>query len=155
MEPEPEPMDADRAPALLRGKVSWLLNQAAIPSNRLVNEALTAEGLRRHHFALLAALDEVGPASQADLSRRTTIDRSDMVAAVDDLVALGDVERAPDPTDRRRNVITLTPTGRRHLRALDARLTEVQDEILAPLSPADRTTLLRLLATLAGHPTRP
>jgi MarR family transcriptional regulator, lower aerobic nicotinate degradation pathway regulator len=154
MEPtEPmEPMDADRAPALLRGKVSWLLNQAANPANRLVNEALAGEGLRRHHFALLAALDEVGPSSQADLSRRTTIDRSDMVATVDDLAARGDVERAPDPADRRRNVITLTPAGRRHLRHLDALLTAAQDEILAPLTPADRTTLLRLLTTLATRP---
>lgn len=150
-----EPMDAGQAPARLRQKASWLLNQVAIPANRRVADALAGAGVRRHHFSLLAALDEVGPASQAELSRRTTIDRSDMVAAVDDLVARGDVSRTPDPTDRRRNVIALTPTGRRHLRQLDDLLTGVQDDILAPLSPADRTTLLRLLTILATHHPRP
>jgi DNA-binding MarR family transcriptional regulator len=146
-----EPMDAGQAPARLREKASWLLNQVAVPANRLVAEGLAQAGVRRHHYALLAALDEVGPASQADLSRRTAIDRSDMVAAVDDLVARGDVERAPDPTDRRRNVVSLTPAGRRHLRHLDRLLTDVQEDILAPLPPGDRATLVRLLTTLATH----
>jgi hypothetical protein len=38
-------------------------------------------GTRRRHDTLLAALDEIGPTSRADLGRRTTSHRSDMVAA--------------------------------------------------------------------------
>ncbi|MGH9259145.1 MAG: MarR family winged helix-turn-helix transcriptional regulator, partial [Acidimicrobiales bacterium] len=94
------------APARLRALPSWLINQVAIPANRLVTEVLASADTRRHHYSLLTALDEFGSASQADLSRRTTIDRSDMVATVNELAEHGLVERAPDPTDRRRNVIT-------------------------------------------------
>src|SRR5262245_8558089 len=130
------------APARVRAKPSWLLNQAALPANRLVAEELAGVDGRRHHYVLLAALAEGGPASQADLSRRTTIDRSDIVAALNELAERGLVERSPDPGDRRRNVITLTSAGRRHLDKLDRLLDRAQDDLLAPLSPAERRTLV-------------
>jgi DNA-binding MarR family transcriptional regulator len=145
------PADFTTAPARLRAQPSWLLNQVALTATRLVAEDLASKGLRRHHYALLATLDEVGPASQAELSRRTTIDRSDMVAAVNELAGGGAIERAPDPADRRRNVITLTPAGRRLLRELDGRLDDVQSRRLAPPPPADRTRLTTLLTELAAH----
>jgi len=143
-----------RAPVRVRAKPSWLLNQAAIPANRLVAEGLAALDGRRHHYVLLAALDEGGPASQADLSRRTTIDRSDMVAAVNELAERGLVVRSPDSTDRRRNVVSLTAAGRRHLQKLDRILDQAQDQLLAPLSPADRRELVDLLTRVVDHHAR-
>ena len=143
-----------RAPVRVRAKPSWLLNQAAIPANRLVAEGLAAIDGRRHHYVLLAALDEGGPASQADLSRRTTIDRSDMVAAVNELAERGLVVRSPDSTDRRRNVVSLTAAGRRHLQKLDRILDQAQDQLLAPLSPADRRELVDLLTRVVDHHAR-
>ena len=146
---------ADRtAPARLRALPSWLINQAALPANRLVTDGLTGTGMRRHHYALLAALDEAGPASQADLSRGTTIDRSDMVATVNELAEQGLVERAPDPTDRRRNVVTITPAGRRQLRTLDRLVGKVQDELLAPLTAEEREQLVDLLTRVVDHHAR-
>src|SRR6476469_5905850 len=98
---------ADRtAPERLRALPSWLVNQAALLATRLVSDELAELGLRRYHYSLMTALDETGPASQADLGRRTTIDRSDMVATVNELGEAGLLDRAPDPTDRRRNLVT-------------------------------------------------
>jgi DNA-binding MarR family transcriptional regulator len=145
-----EPTDR-RAPARLRGMASWLINQAALPANRLVTEKLARAGMHRHHFSLLAALDEGGPASQADLSRRTTIDRSDIVATVNELAGQDLVERTPDPVDRRRNVVTITSTGRRRLRRVERLLDKVQDELLAPLSADERTQLRGLLTRVVDH----
>jgi MarR family transcriptional regulator, lower aerobic nicotinate degradation pathway regulator len=139
------------APARVRSKPSWLLNQATLPANRLVAEALAGIDARRHHYVLLAALDEAGPASQAELSRRTTIDRSDMVAAINDLAVRGLVERTPDARDRRRNVVTLTPAGRRHLRKLDGVLAGVQDDLLSPLAADERDLLIDLLTRVVDH----
>src|SRR6266511_1961632 len=82
------------------------------------------------HYAVLAALQEFGPASQASLSRRTGIYRSDLVAVINELAGRGLIERAPDPADRRRNVITITPDGRRHLRQLDKLIATIQDDLL-------------------------
>src|SRR6266540_2910273 len=78
-----------RASARLRMLPSWLINQAAIPANRLVTEGLASLGVRRHHYALLTTLDEVGPGSQAALSDCSAVDRADVVSTIDELVERG------------------------------------------------------------------
>lgn len=140
-----------KASARLRALPSWLINQAAITANRLVADGLSGAGTRRHHYALLAALDEEGPASQADLSRRIMIDRSDMVATINELGEQGLVERTPNLTDRRRNVVTITPAGRQQLRTLDRIVAGAQDELLASLSAGERAQLVELLTRVVDH----
>ena len=144
-------MDANAAPARLKGMPSWLLNQAAAQASRLVNDGLGAAGARRYHYSMLAALAEFGPASQATLGRHCGIDRSDMVAMVNELADRELVDRAPDPADRRRNIITITPAGIRQLQRLDELLTQVQDDVLAPLSTAERAQLAQLLTQVVDH----
>ncbi|WP_349372180.1 MarR family winged helix-turn-helix transcriptional regulator [Streptomyces sp. G-G2] len=97
--------------------------------------------------------DESAPASQAELSARTGIHRSDLVAVINELAGRHLVERTHDPTDRRRNVITLTPQGRRHSRHLGQLLDAAQEELLSPLTPAERDQLTRLLGRLVTHHT--
>jgi DNA-binding MarR family transcriptional regulator len=111
-------------------------------------DAFAAEGIRGYHFRLLAALDQYGAASQADLGRHTGIDRSDVVAMLNDLVSSELAQRVPDPADRRRNIVTITKRGQRVLERLDGVLDEVQDAVLAPLTPNERKALVRLLAKL-------
>ncbi len=127
---------------------TWLISRANARSQGLLTDAFAAEGVRGYHFRLLAALDQYGPASQAELGRHTGIDRSDVVATLNDLVASGLAKRAPDPDDGRRNVVTMTRRGARALERLDAVLDDVQDAVLAPLTPSERRTFLRLLAKL-------
>ena len=110
-------------------------------------------GARGYHYRVLAALQESRPASQARLGRRTGIDRSDVVAALNELASRGLVERAPDPADRRRNIITITPAGAGYLQRLDGLLAGVQDELLAPLSRHERELLPRLLTQVLEHHT--
>ncbi|WP_431914753.1 MarR family winged helix-turn-helix transcriptional regulator [Nonomuraea jabiensis] len=138
-------------PQRLRTLPSRLTNQAAHTANRIVDQALGQAGVRRYHYALLAALEEYGPASQAALGRRTGIDRSDMVATVNDLAERRFLERAPDPDDRRRNIITITEAGRSQLTQLDRLLAAAQDDFLAPLPAADRRNLIDLLTRLVAH----
>ncbi len=111
---------------------------------------MAAAGGHAYHFAILATLDEFGPDSQVQIGQRCGIDQSDMHTMLNELVDQGHVARTPDPADRRRNLITLTPAGHRRLEALDTTLTEVQDDILAPLSPTERATLTTLLTRILG-----
>jgi DNA-binding MarR family transcriptional regulator len=143
--------DTAATPARLRNMPSRLLSLTAMHADRLITDGLGGADARKWHYALLAALAESGPASQAELSRRTGIYRSDMVAVVNELADAGYVERSSDPRDRRRNVITLTPKGRRRLRRLDTLLAELQDSLLAPLTPPERDELIRLLTRLLDH----
>jgi DNA-binding MarR family transcriptional regulator len=127
---------------------TWLLSRANARAQELLAAAFAAEGLRGYHFRLLAGLDQYGPSSQADLGRNTGIDRSDVVAALNQLVAGGLARRAPDPADARRNVVTITRRGRTTLERVDATLDDVQAAVLEPLTPGERATFLRLLAEL-------
>ena len=128
---------------------TWLLSRANARAQAVLSDAFTAAGVRGYHVRVLAALEQEGPASQADLSRATGIDRSDMVSTVEDLVGWRLADRRPDSTDRRRNVVTLTEAGSARLEELDAVLRDVQDAVLAPLSASERATLVRLLRRLA------
>ncbi|MEV8346133.1 MarR family winged helix-turn-helix transcriptional regulator [Streptomyces niveus] len=135
----------------LRQRASRLLSQVATRSDRLINEGLAQADARKWHYAVLASLQDFGPASQAALSKRTGIYRSDMVGVLNELAQRQLVERAPDPDDQRRNVITISPVGRRQLRRLDGVLDVLHDELLAPLDAAERDQLVRLLTRLLDH----
>jgi DNA-binding MarR family transcriptional regulator len=128
---------------------TWLLSRANGRAQAMLTEAFAATGVRGYHFRMLAALDQYGPSSQAELGRATGIDRSDVVAVLDDLTSWGLARRDPDPDDRRRNVVSITEVGLARLDELDAVVAGVQDAVLEPLSPTERKTLLRLLRKLA------
>ena len=142
---------SEKTPAGWESLPSWLLTQTAGHAHRLVTDGFSAVQARGFHYRLLATLDEFGPASQASLGRRSGIHLSDMVATINELAEQGLVERAPDPADRRRNIVSLTAAGRRHLRRLEKQLAESQDALLAPLSPEERAQLTDLLSRLLAH----
>ncbi|WP_344586775.1 MarR family winged helix-turn-helix transcriptional regulator [Actinomadura vinacea] len=145
-------MTGDQAPPMrLKCAPSWLINQASAHSHRLVTERFAAADARGYHYRLLAALAEFGPASQAELGRRTGVDRSDVVAALNELAGKKLIERSPDPTDRRRNIITITPEGGHHLSHLDGVLAQIQEDLCAPLSHTEREELIRLLTRIVDH----
>jgi DNA-binding MarR family transcriptional regulator len=147
--------EADRSaydpPRRITALTSWLAGQVAATATRLVAEALAGDGLRRQHFTVLSALAERGAASQAALGRRLWIDRSDMHALLGDLERAGLVARVRDEQDHRRILITLTSAGASALQRLDQRVAAAQETLVAPLSPADRRELHRLLTRLVEH----
>ncbi|MEV4000645.1 MarR family winged helix-turn-helix transcriptional regulator [Actinomadura sp. NPDC049753] len=154
-EPADMPNEGEiKTPDRLRRRASRLLSQVSGHSDRLITEGLAHADARKWHYAVLASLQEYGPGSQATLSRRTGIYRSDMVGVLNELAERGLVERAPDPDDRRRNVITITAQGRRHLRRLDRVLDDLHEELLAPLLPAERDQFVQLLTRLLDHHTQ-
>jgi DNA-binding MarR family transcriptional regulator len=120
-----------------------------------VGAGLEEIGLAKYHYAVLAALDDDAPASQADLSRRTGIDRSDIVAVVNELEARQAIERMTDPDDRRRNLITMTTVGVDLLDELQRIIDAAQDELLVHLDAEERKQLVRLLQRVLGEPTTP
>jgi MarR family transcriptional regulator, lower aerobic nicotinate degradation pathway regulator len=146
--------DERAAPARLRALPSRLLALVATQADRLVSQGLAAADARKWHYAVLASLHEAGPASQARLSQRTGIYRSDLVAVLNELSGRGFIERTPDPADHRRNVITMTEAGRGQLARLDELIATIQDELLSPLAQSERDQLTHLLTRLLDHHTQ-
>jgi len=148
----------EETPERLKGQLSRLVGMTSAQMQRVAGDALHAVGAHKDHFVVLAALAEFGPASQAALSGRTRIYKSDLVSVLNDLADGGWVRRAPDPADTRRNIITITDDGRRRLAELDLVLDGVNEHIMAPLGRDERAQLFTLLgrinAHLAGAPDR-
>lgn len=133
---------------------TWLLSQANARAQELLAAAFTRAGVRGYHFRLLAALDQYGRLSQADMGRNTGIDRKDVAVAVAELESRGFVARTPDPDDARRRIVSLTSAGSALLRELDRALRQVQEELLEPLTAAEQRALVRLLMKLTQPATR-
>ncbi len=116
----------------------------------MLRTAFAEAGFRGYQYRLMAALEQHGESSQADLSRHTGVDRKDVVHALNDLEARGLVTRTPDRTDARRNVVALSEPGRAELLRLDTVVADVQEEVLAPLSAGERRQLRQLLDKLGS-----
>src|SRR5215469_6485520 len=138
--------DGLQPPARLRRLASWQANKVSILGARMTarHMPLTA----RSDFAVLAALEEHGALSQADLGRRLGLDRNDVSGIVTRLESGRHVDRQADPANRRRNVVTLTSSGKRYLEEIQRHADAAQDELLAGLDPAERRQLNELLAKL-------
>ena len=136
------------APKRLQGLPSWRLSAAALVGDRLVNEALAIEGVRKYHFRVLVALSDDGPLSQAELGRRLAIDRSDVAAIAAELEQRALLARTRDDRDRRRNVVTITPAGESALARMDEAIERAQTRLLAPLSTPEQRQLSELLGRL-------
>ncbi|MEU2745816.1 MarR family transcriptional regulator [Streptomyces collinus] len=135
----------------IRSLPSWLLGRAAARGRALVAAALAEEDMRMWHHVVLSAVRDLGPVAQADLGRGVRLDPKDLVGVLNDLQSAGLVVREPDPKDRRKNAVSLTERGARLLKRCEKAARAANDELLAPLSAAEReqftAMLLRISAT--------
>lgn len=140
-----------RTPARLQGRATWLVSRAHARGFALLSAGFEAhgDGLRGYHYRVLSALEEWGPASQAEVGRSTGIDRSDVTAVLTDLEARGLVVRSVDPDNKRRKIVSLTEAGLARLLELDEVIDGIQSDFLAPLTPAQQRDFLDLVARLA------
>jgi len=99
---------------------------------------------------VLGRLDRVGPCGVSDLAAGERVRPQSMASTVAALLATGLVSRAPDPGDRRRVLIALTPAGRDAL-AVDRRRREgwLADAIRGDLSPKEQRALADAAVLLA------
>jgi DNA-binding MarR family transcriptional regulator len=135
----------DPLPPSLLELNAYLLSKTGRYARRLATIRLAERGLQMRHMAVLAALSDFGPHIQRDLAARLDQDPSDVVKTLDDLSAHGQIERTRDPVDRRRSLVSITEAGHAALAELLAESTAAEDDLLAPLSPAERELMHALL----------
>jgi DNA-binding MarR family transcriptional regulator len=144
-------MDDYSPPKAISDLTTWKIGQLSNYARNVVSVALNADGLKRNHATVMTALDESGPSSQADLSRRLWIDPSDLHATLNDLEERGWIARKPDPSDRRRNLVELRKPGATALTRVQKRIDEAQATLLAPLDRKQRSEFNALLSTVLAH----
>ncbi|MEW2114135.1 MarR family transcriptional regulator [Streptomyces sp. NPDC005474] len=132
----------------LHSDTGYLLYRLGLRSGQLFNTFLQESGLRLRHYVVVRFLATSTGALQRELSTSLGYDPSAIVGLVDDLEKLGFVERRPSPDDRRSRIVALTADGRAFLRDTDEAGRRVTNELLDPLTPAERETLHTLLQRL-------
>ena len=133
------------------------LDRALLEVRRLVNRP----GYRRRLLGplgrrielstvrVLHAVDQAPtPPSIGTVAATLAIDPSTASRLVDQRVTEGLLSRSPDPDDRRRLVLTLTPAGRAMLDELAASRTTMLEEVTADWTSADIVALEQLLLRL-------
>ena len=128
-----------------------MLVRASAGMTRLGAVTLAPLGIDGRHYGVLAVLSELGPVSQQALADILAVDRSTMVAFVDELEEKGYVRRGRNPSDRRAYAIELTGAGANVQRESAALLEGCERHYLDPLTAAERRTLLELLGRLVAR----
>jgi DNA-binding MarR family transcriptional regulator len=136
----------------MRNRVPFLIYRAAEESHALANDMLAGTGLNARQVGILTLVTERAPMTQKALSDALRIDRTTMVALLDDLEHKGYVERQRHPRDRRAFLVHPTEPGRTAKVAAVRILDEQQRRFLAPLTPAERRQLAALLTRLHRQP---
>jgi DNA-binding MarR family transcriptional regulator len=122
---------------------------------RLVRRLRAEPGPPVPQLTVLGRIDRHGPASISELADAERMRPQSMAQTVRELEAAGFVSRRPDPDDRRRMFVDLTPDGLETLRAARARRsTWLADTLEQELGPRERELLrdaIALLDRIAAH----
>ncbi len=131
----------------------FLLSRVGAAVRAGFKDVLAGWGIRPQQYLILLILDARGGLSQQELCTAARIDSGNMVELLDGLEALRYAQRARDPRDRRRYVVTITPAGRSALAELRQAVSEHNERVLSPLTGRERrqlaATLGKLFATTA------
>jgi MarR family transcriptional regulator, lower aerobic nicotinate degradation pathway regulator len=146
-------MQQQAGPAQLMADPGFLLSRVGAAVRAGFKDVLAGWGIRPQQYLILMILDARGGASQQELCTAARIDSGNMVELVDGLETLRYAQRARDPHDRRRYVVTITPAGRSALADLRRAVGEYNERVLGPLTGRERrqlaATLGKLFATTA------
>lgn len=111
-------------------------------------------------FDLLAQLERAPQGMLlSELSRRMMVSAGNLTALVERMAESDHIKRTTSPSDRRAQIITMTPAGRTLFRKMAKRHGEWISDLFAEINDADRAVLLTRLgklktsirATLAGE----
>lgn len=116
---------------------------------RRLKELAETDDLTPSQSSMLSRLDKDGPASASELAAAERIRPQSVAAILAALREAGLIQRQPDPSDGRRQVVSLTPAGRQRLQG-DRK---VRQEWLAQTlqehcTEAERQTIIKALALL-------
>ncbi len=126
-----------------------LIRRAQQISTAIFTEECERFGLTSVQYAALATIRAHPAIDATRLSALIAFDRSTIGDVLERLEAKGWIERSASPSDRRIKLLDLSASGLRLLQRVEPAVQRVQQRLLAPLAPADRTTMIRLLRALA------
>ena len=143
----PDRLDLDLLPELIGYQLR--LTQLAIFD--AFGASVPDHGISPGRFGVLVLIGANPGLTQSRLAAATQLDRSTMVAVIDQLEERGLVERRATPKDRRSNALWLTEEGAKMLRAMKRRVKAHEQQIAAALGTDDALRLIEMLKRVRAH----
>ncbi len=128
------------APSLL-----YVVKQLELAIRAHLDVLLKDSGVTALQYTALSVLERTPTMSAADLARHSFVRAQSSADLISALERRGLIERAVDPANRRRLLISLTEEGKRFLAEYDPPVGELEERMLHDLGPADRRQLRSLL----------
>ena len=145
-----DPLPAAEGPDL-EGLLGYNLKRAYVTVRDDFRRVLGEGGLSPGAFSALSLTVESPGVTSSELARRLGIERSGLVAIVDDLQRRGYLTREGVPGDRRVQALQPTPEGTEAQAATLAAVRASEAALTAGFTDEERETLLGLLVRLRGR----
>lgn len=136
-------------PYVLQEQIGHLLRRAHQRATQIFLETFDEAGLTPTQWAALAMLAQEGSASQNALGRVTAMDPATIQGVIRRLEERGLITREPDPDDKRRTSLRLSPDGEAVVGRYTASAVAVTEKTLSPLTPEERKKFLELLSRIS------
>jgi DNA-binding MarR family transcriptional regulator len=101
------------------------------------------------HVSTLLQIAQAAPVGMSELAQQMNVSLATMSQVVTDLEEWGLVERASDPADRRRTLVSIATAYRPAIRVIQDQRLRPLDRALRRLEPDERAGLIRGLTVLA------
>jgi len=139
----------DNLPTALSEHVGYLLVRLGKHAQRLFSLKVEPLGVRPAHCDILFTLVARGSLAQVEIANILSIERAHLVSLLDQLEGMGLVLREPDAVDRRRHAVRLTAKGMQVSTKISRLASQVEDELVTPLTHKERDLLRKMLRVLA------
>jgi|JI10StandDraft_1071094.scaffolds.fasta_scaffold05359_7 DNA-binding MarR family transcriptional regulator len=139
----------DNLPTALSEHVGYLLVRLGKHAQRLFSLKVEPLGVRPAHCDILFTLVARGSLAQVEIANILSIERAHLVSLLDQLEGMGLVLREPDAVDRRRHAVRLTAKGVQVSTKISRLASQVEDELVTPLTHKERDLLRKMLRVLA------
>lgn len=110
-------------------------------------------GVAAAEWRALAVLGRSGPMTFSELHERAAMDKVRVSRTITALMGKGYISRGVDPFDRRRITLALTAAGQAVYNEIVPHILSVERDILASLTPDERSALGQLISKLEDRMT--
>jgi DNA-binding MarR family transcriptional regulator len=142
--PDGDPHSTEATATLVRAGTSVLIE--------LDRTILEAFGVAHPVVTALAVIEGAdGPLTPSEISERVLVASATMTATLDTLESRGWVVRAPNPTDRRSVLVSITEEGRATADRFLPGIRAVESALMSSLTPKERDQLVTLLGKVLAR----
>ncbi|MGN6487727.1 MAG: MarR family winged helix-turn-helix transcriptional regulator [Devosia sp.] len=116
---------------------------------KMAREVAARHGVSEAASAPLVWIERLGEnVRQNALADAIGIEGASLVRLIDELQSSGLVTREPDPSDRRANVVSLTPRGREVVTEVNQDIQDLRKQVFAGVAPDDIEATGRVFAAI-------